>query len=62
MYKSRKLTNDKIEYIKLRLKETDWNGILNSEDCNVNFNIFNEELTKVMDNMAPEVTIRISGH
>ena len=61
-YKSRKLTNGKIESIKQRLKETDWNGILNSEDCNINFNIFNEELTKVMENMAPEVTIRISGH
>ena len=42
--------------------ETDWNGILNSEDCNANFNTFHKELTNVMDNVAPEVTIRISGH
>ena len=62
VYKSRKLTNDKIESIKQRLKEIDWNGILNSEDCNANFNIFHKELTDVMDNVAPEVTIRISGH
>ena len=62
VYKSRKLTNDKIESIKQRLKETDWNGILNSENCNANFNTFHKELTNVMDNVAPEVIIRISGH
>ena len=51
-----------IKLIKQRLKETDWNGILNSEDCNANFNTFHKELINVMDNVAPEVTIRISGH
>ena len=62
VYKSRILTNGKIELIKQRLKETDWNGILNSEDCNANFNTFHKELISVMDNVASEVTIRISGH
>ena len=60
VYKSKKLTNDKL--IKQRLKETDWNGILNSKDCNANFNTFHKEIINVMDNVAPEVTIRISGH
>ena len=57
VYKSRKLTNDKIESIKQRLKETDWKGILNSEDCNANFNTFHKELINVMDNVAPEVQL-----
>ena len=61
IYKSRKLTKDKIDLMKQRLKETDWNGILNIEDCNANFNRFHTELIGVMDYVAPEVTITISG-
>ena len=62
VYKSRKLTDVKIQTIKTRLKESDWNGLLNSEDCNINFNRLNEELKRVMDDIALEVTVRISGH
>ena len=62
VYRSRKLTEEKIQSIKEKLKETDWNGVLNSENCNTNFNKFGEELKRTMDDIAPEVIIRISGH
>ena len=55
------MNDQKILDIKNKLKETDWYGILNSEDCNINFNTFNETLHSMMDSVAPEVTVRISG-
>ena len=39
----------------------DWNGQLNSNNCNTNFNTFCSEIKTVMDKVAPIKTIRISG-
>ena len=61
IFKSRKLNSQKITDIKNKLKETDWDGILNSDDCNVNFNAFSNKLQTMMDSFAPEITMKISG-
>ena len=61
VYRSRKLTEEKIQSTKEKLKEIDWNGVLNNKNCNTNFDKFNEELKRAMDDIAPEVAIRISG-
>ena len=61
IYQSRKLTNKKIETIKYTLQETDWNGILNKDNCSENFDVFYKELSNIMAAIAPIVTVRISG-
>ena len=61
IYQSRRLTNKKINTIKQLLRETDWNGILNNDNSNENFDLFTNELTNIMDSVVPIVTIRISG-
>ena len=43
-FKSRKLTEANFATIRCSLNQVDWNGILNSNDCNVNFNILSEIL------------------
>ena len=43
------------------LNQVDWNRILNSNDCNENFNIFSEILEAKIEETAPLRTIRISG-
>ena len=58
---SRRLNNTKISRIHQKLRNTDWNGILNSDDINDNTNQFMSELEAVMNSEAPLQTIRISG-
>ena len=58
---SRRLNNTKISRIHQKLCNTDWNGILNSNDINDNTNQFMSELEAVMNSEAPLQTIRISG-
>ena len=61
IYQSRRLTDQKIHTIKQLLRETDWNGILNKDNSSENFDLFTNELTNIMNRIAPIVTIRISG-
>ena len=58
---SHRLNNNKISRIHLKLRTTDWNGLLNSDDINDNTNRFMLELEAVMNTEAPLQTIRISG-
>ena len=60
-YTSRKLNDDKIKNINNRLNHKDWNGILNSDDVNINFNTMCTILEETMDLEAPLQTVRISS-
>ena len=60
-FKSRKLTEANFAIIRRSLNQVDWNGVLNSNDCNENFNIFSEILEAKIEETAPLRTIRISG-
>ena len=58
---SQKLNNDKIKNINNRLNHKDWNGILNSDDVNINFDAMCTVLEETMDAEAPIQTVTISG-
>ena len=60
-FESRNLNDDKIMQINNELRNTDWNGRLNSNNCNTNVNTFCSEIKAAMDKVAPIKTIRISG-
>ena len=60
-FMSHRLNATKISQIHQKLHITDWNGILNSDDINVNTNWFMTEMEAVMNIEAPLQTIRISG-
>ena len=60
-FESRNLNDDKIMKINNELRKIDWNGLLNSKNCNINFNTLCNEIGTAMDKMAPVKTIRISG-
>ena len=60
-FKSRNLNDDKIMKINNELRSINWNGLLNSNNCNTNFNTFCNEIKTSMDKVAPVKTIRISG-
>ena len=59
-FKSRALNDNKIKYINEELKHKDWNGILRSDNVNVNFDQFCNELNKTMDTYAPVKNVHIS--
>ena len=52
-YYSWKLSNEKIEEINNKLKTVDWDGNLNSENCNINFEQFCNILHDTMDRVVP---------
>ena len=56
-----KLNDAKFAVIRHNLKQVDWNGLLNSTDCNVNFDNFSNTLEATIKKTAPLKTIRISG-
>ena len=56
-FMSRRLNNTKISRIHQKLRTTDWNRILNSEDINANTNRFMLELEAVMNTEAPLQTV-----
>ena len=58
-FESRNLNDDKIVQINNELRSIDWNGQLNSNDCNTNFNTFCSEIKTVMDKVTPIKMIRI---
>ena len=60
-FESRNLNEEKIKQINTELCKIDWNGKLNSNNCDTNFNILCNELKKTMDNVAPTKMVRISG-
>ena len=60
-YTSHKLNDHKISQIHRKLQSLDWNSILNSDDVNINFDRFSNEIKAVMNTEAPLQTIRISG-
>ena len=60
-FQRRKLNEEKISKINQKLHNVDWNGNLNSTDCNENFNKFCNLLQTNMDEVSPLVHIRISG-
>ena len=60
-FESRNLNDDKIMQINNELRSIDWNGQLNSNNCNTNFNTFCSKIKTVMDKVAPIKTIQISG-
>ena len=60
-FKSRNLNDEKIKQINIGLRNIDWNGKLNSNNCDTSFNILCNELKKTMDDVAPTKLIRISG-
>ena len=57
-FKSRKLTEANFAIIRHSLNQVDWNGTLNSNDCNENFNIFSEILEAKIEETAPLRTIK----
>ena len=59
-FKSRTLTADKIKCIKDELKKKDWNGILRSDNVNINFENFCNELDITMEKFAPIREVLIS--
>ena len=58
-FESRRQNNSKTQITKKNLQDIDWIGHLNSNNSNHNFNVFCDLLKGVMDNVAPEVTVRI---
>ena len=59
-FKSRTLTADKIKCIKDELKKKDWNGILRSDNVNINFENFCNELDITMEKFTPIREVLIS--
>ena len=60
-FDSRLLNDTKLCEIKHKLYSVDWVGLLNSESCDENFNKCNAKINKVMDQIAPLKTVRISA-
>ena len=59
-FNSRALNDNKIKCITEELKHKDWNGILRSDNINVNFDQFCNELNEIMDTYAPVKNVHIS--
>ena len=60
-FESQRLNDETIKKIRSRLFAVDWNGILNSKDCNDNFNSFCDTLMNIMDEVSPIVKVHISA-
>ena len=54
-FEIRNLTTEKIDKIKTELLHVDWTRLLNSMDCNENFNHFHNTTQEIMDSIAPSV-------
>ena len=59
-FETRSLNETELGKIKDDLKQKDWNGLLRSNNCNVNFNTFCQVLNDIMDSHAPKCEVRIS--
>ena len=60
-FESRSLTTDKLHTVKNRLYTVDWYGLLNKNDVDENFNLLNDQICDVMNEVAPLRTVRISA-
>ena len=60
-FKNRRLNDSKTQIIKKNLPDIDWICNLNSNNSNCNFNVFCNLLKGIRDDVAPKVTVRISG-
>ena len=60
-FESRNLSKEKILQINNELRQVNWNGQLNSNNYNINFNTFCSKIKAAMDRVAPIEVIRISG-
>ena len=60
-FESRNLTDKKITEIKQHLQKIDWNGVLNSDNCDENFNMFHAVVQESMNKVAPIKKVKISG-
>ena len=61
IFRRRKLTGSNKDKINSALTRVDWMKVLDGEDCNENFNKFNNKLNQILDNIGPLKTIHISG-
>ena len=60
-FQGRKLNKLKFKSIRRSLNQVDWQGALNSNDCNKNFDTFSNILEEKIEEIAPLKTIRISS-
>ena len=60
-FESRNLTDKKITKIKQHLQKIDWNGVLNSDNCDDNFNTFHAVVQESMNKVALIMKVKISG-
>ena len=60
-FESQRFNDKSIRKIKSELFGVDWNGILNSSDCNDNFNKFCDILMEIMDKIIPIVKVCVSA-
>ena len=60
-FMSRNLNEYKLVLINEKLQDIDWNGKLTSSDINHNFNYLSNSTSRVMDDIAPRCTVRISS-
>ena len=59
-FESRNLTDKKVTDIK-QLQRVDWNGVLNLDNCDDNFNTFHTVVQDSMNMFAPVKKVKISG-
>ena len=60
-FESRNLNSKRMSEINDKLSTIDWNGILTSNDVNINFNILCDCINTAMDTVAPVKTMHISS-
>ena len=56
-FESHVLNKTKLKQINRKLRNTDYNGLLNSDDVNQNFDRFTTEIALIMDTEAPIKTV-----
>ena len=60
-FTSRNLNEQKLKLINEKLHDIGWNGNLTSSDVNLNFNYLSNPIDRVMDEIAPRRTVKISA-
>ena len=60
-FTSRNLNEQKLKLINEKLHDINWNGNLTSSDINLNFNYLSNSIDRVMDEIAPRHTVKISA-
>ena len=60
-FKSRSLTDEKLNIVKNKLYLEDWYGLLNKSDVDENFNLLNDKISSTLDEVAPVRTITVSA-